>query len=201
MAPPRFDPRPVTLRGNRVLLEPLDERHAADLFAAARDEATWLYMPLPEPESVDDVRAMIRDAVDGTAAGGEVAFAVVLRPEDRAVGSTRFIDLQRPHRGLEIGWTWIGPAWRRTSVNTECKLLLLTHAFEDLGAHRVTFKTDARNETSQRALARLGAVREGTLRRHRVCWDGHVRDSVYFGVTDADWPEVKRRLAAMAAPR
>lgn len=189
-----FDPKPVTLEGTHVRLEPLAPKHAADLLAAGGDDETWLYMPIPALKSIEDALAMIRDAEEETRAGREVAFAIVERASGRAVGSTRFLDLQRPHRALEIGWTWIGPAWRRTPLNTECKALLLRHAFEDLGVHRVTLKTDARNVRSQRAIERLGAVREGVLRRHRVCWDGAVRDTVYYGITDEEWKGVRHRF-------
>ena len=190
MKPP-FDPRPVTLEGVHVCLEPLAPKHAADLLAAGGDDETWLYMPIPALKTIDDALAMIRDAEAEARAGQEVPFAIVERASGRAVGSTRFLDLQRPHRALEIGWTWIGPAWRKTAVNTECKELLLRHAFEDLGAHRVTLKTDARNVRSQGAIERIGAVREGVLRRHRVCWDGTVRDTVYYGITDEEWKRWK----------
>lgn len=198
MVPPRFDPRPVTLAGTHVILEPLALAHAADLFEAGRDPATWRYMPRPALRSVEDTESMIRQALVEADAGREIAFAIVERASRRAIGSTRLLDIQRPHRAIEIGWTWIGPAWRRTPVNTECKLLLLTHLFEDLGAHRVTLKTDARNLESLRAIERIGGVREGVLRRHRVQWDGFVRDSVYYGITDAEWPAVKARLAGLA---
>ena len=142
---------------------------------------------------------MIRQASAGVEAGREIAFAIVDAASGRAVGSTRYLDIERDHRALEIGWTWIGPAWRRTPINTECKLLLLTHAFEALAAHRVTLKTDARNVVSQRAIERIGAVREGVLRRHRVCWDGSIRDTVYYGIIDAEWPAVKARLEGFLA--
>jgi RimJ/RimL family protein N-acetyltransferase len=194
---PDFEPRTTTLRGSHVILEPLTLAHAADLYAAGQDEATWAYMPRPALRSVEDAESMIRQAQVETEAGREAAFAIVSAATGKAVGSTRFLDLQRPHRALEIGWTWIGPPWQRTAINTECKLLLLGYAFEGLGAHRVTLKTDARNVRSQRAIERLGAVREGVLRRHRVCWDGFVRDTVYYGIVDAEWPGVKARLAAM----
>ena len=197
MKPP-FDPRPVTLEGVHVRLEPLASLHASDLLAAGGDDETWLYMPIPALKTIDDALSMIREAEAETRAGTEVPFAIVERASGRAVGSTRFLDLQRPHRALEIGWTWIGRAWRRTAINTECKELLLRHAFEDLGAHRVTLKTDARNVRSQRAIERLGAVREGVLRRHRVCWDGSVRDTVYFGITDEEW---RRGLPLFRSPR
>jgi RimJ/RimL family protein N-acetyltransferase len=144
---------------------------------------------------------MIRQALVETEAGREVAFAIVATPSGQAVGSTRFLDIQRPHRALEIGWTWIGVSWQRTAINTECKLLLLGHAFDTLGAHRVTLKTDARNERSQRAIERIGGIREGVLRKHRVCWDGFVRDTVYYGILDHEWPQVRTRLEKMLAAR
>jgi N-acetyltransferase len=197
MKPP-FDPRPVTLEGTHVRLEPLASQHASDLLTAGGDDETWLYMPIPALKTIEDALAMIREAEAEARAGREVPFAIVERASGQAVGSTRFLDLQRPHRALEIGWTWIGPAWRRTAINTECKELLLRHAFEDLGAHRVTLKTDARNVRSQRAIERLGAVREGVLRRHRVCWDGFVRDTVYYGITDEEW---KRGLTPFRSRR
>jgi RimJ/RimL family protein N-acetyltransferase len=199
MGPPRFDPRPVTLSGTHVRIEPLALSHAADLLACGGDPETWRYMPRPVLLTLDDSEAMIREAIDETEHGREVAFAILERGSGRVVGSTRFLDVQRAHRALEIGWTWLGPAWRRSAVNTECKLLLLTHAFEELCAHRVTLKTDARNVGSQRAIERIGAVREGVLRRHRVCPDGFVRDTVYYGILDREWPEVKVRLEGRLA--
>jgi len=189
-----FDPRPVVLEGEHVRLEPLAPSHAEDLLAAGGDDDTWRYMPIPALKTIDDALAMIRAAEAEMREGREVAFAIVERASGRAIGSTRYLDLQREHRGLEIGWTWIGPAWRRTPVNTECKELLLRHAFEDLGAYRVTFKTDARNLRSQRAIERIGGVREGVLRRHRVCWDGSMRDSVYYGILDSEWENRVRPL-------
>lgn len=196
-----FDPRPVTLEGTHVRLEPLSPRHAADLLAAGSEAETWRYMPRPALVDLDDALGMIELATREAEAGREVPFAIVERAASRAVGSTRYLDLQRPHRALEIGWTWIDPRWRRSPLNTESKLLLLRHAFEDLGAHRVTLKTDARNERSRVAIERLGALREGVLRRHRVCWDGSVRDSVYYGIVDAEWPAARARLEERLARR
>ena len=198
MPVPPFDPRPIVLRGRHVTLEPLAEDHAAGLLEACADDETWAYLPRPRPRSLDEVREMIRDAA---LEGDAIAFAIVPAMTGIASGSTRYLDIDRVHRTLEIGWTWIGPAWQRTAVNTECKLLLLAHAFDDLGAHRVTLKTDGRNVRSQRAIERIGALREGVLRRHRICWDGHVRDTVYFGVTDLDWPRVREGLLAKLASR
>lgn len=190
---------PPKLIGRYVVIEPLALDHAPDLFAAGSDDETWLYMPLPALRSREDAESMIRQALAETESGREAAFAIVDPGSGRAIGSTRYLDIQPEHRTIEIGWTWIGPAWRRTPVNTECKLLLLTHAFEVFGAQRVTLKTDARNVRSQRAIERIGGVREGVLRKHRICWDGSVRDTVYYGITDAEWPAVKERLSARLA--
>jgi RimJ/RimL family protein N-acetyltransferase len=201
MSRPRFDPRPATLEGVHAVVAPLHRRHAADLFAAGHDEDTWAHMPRPALRSVEDAESMIRQALTDAEAGGEVAFAILEAASGRAVGSTRFLDIQRAHRALEIGWTWIGEPWRRTAINTECKLLLLGYAFDGHGAHRVTLKTDARNVRSQRAIERIGGVREGVLRRHRICWDGSIRDSVYYGIVDGEWPHVKTRLEGMLAQR
>jgi RimJ/RimL family protein N-acetyltransferase len=191
-----MDPRPIVLEGRVVRLEPLRLEHAEDLAAVACDEDIWRYMPLRTPRSVGDVRVMIEDALTRAGDGSEVPFATVVRESGRAVGSTRYIDIRRAHRGLEIGWTWIGREWQRTAVNTECKLLMLEHAFEALGAVRVQLKTDARNVRSQRAIERIGAQREGVLRAHMILPDGFVRDSVMYGITADEWPRVKTALIA-----
>jgi len=192
-----MDPRPVVLEGDVVRLEPLAQTHAADLFAVLDDEI-WRFMPSAVARTIADVRAMIDEAIAASRAGTEVPFAIVLRATGRAVGSTRYIDIRRAHRGLEIGWTWIGREWQRTAVNSECKRLLLEHAFETLGALRVQLKTDARNTRSQRAIERLGAKREGVLRAHMVLADDFVRDSVMYSVIAAEWPSVKERLVRSA---
>ena len=189
-----FDPGPVTLEGVHVRLEPLARRHAGDLFEVGTDESIWAYMPRPVLKSVQDTQTMIGQALEVAAGGTQIPFAIIDRRSGRAVGSTRYLDIRRPDRGIEIGWTWLGAAFQRTALNTEGKLLLLTHAFEDQGAVRVQLKTDLRNERSQRAIERLGAVREGVLRKHIILWDGFIRDTVYYSILDSEWPEVKRRL-------
>ncbi len=117
---------------------------------------------------------------------------------NKVVGSTRYLNIRPSHRGLEIGWTWLGSEWQRTAINTQAKLLLLTHAFERLGCVRVEFKADARNERSQRALERIGAVREGVLRNHMIVQSNYIRDSVYFSVIDTQWLAVKERLIELS---
>ncbi len=186
-----------TLEGNHVRLEPLAARHVPELVQAVQDPEVWRYLgAIPHPRTSEDMQRFVAIALAARDQGTELPFAIVERAGGRAVGSTRYMDIRAAHRGLEIGWTWIAPAFQRTAVNTECKLLLLTHAFESLGCLRVQLKTDLRNLRSQAAIERLGAVKEGVLRRHIVYHDGYVRDSVLYSITDAEWPALKPRLAA-----
>ncbi|MEZ6318558.1 MAG: GNAT family protein [Phycisphaerales bacterium] len=194
---------PVTLQGPHVRLEPLTRAHAPDLLAAA-DPATFAHMPL-HPETWD--AAGFDAYVDALIASPAIVpFATIDARTNKAVGSTSFYDLRPDHRGISIGYTWVAPAARGSPINPAAKLLMMTHAFETPifpagPAIRVQLKTDARNERSQRAMARLGFTREGTLRHHMVLPDGRLRDSVIFSVTSADWPAVKARLHdAIAAP-
>jgi N-acetyltransferase len=189
-----MDPTPLVLAGSVVRIEPLTERHAPDLLTAADDPNIWTYLPAYQPKSLGDMQAWISDALSCAAGGEQIPFAIVMLTNERAVGSTRFLEIRRDARALEIGWTWLATPVQRSAVNTECKLLLLRHAFEALGALRVQFKTDRRNLRSQRAIERLGAVKEGTLRKHRINHDGFVRDSVYYSIVDDEWPTVKARL-------
>ena len=189
-----MNPTLVVLEGDAVRIEPLQRRHANDLLAAAADPAIWRYLPAPQPRSVEQVVAWIDEARELASTGDQLPFAIVDAPAGRAVGSTRYLEIHPAWRTLEIGWTWLAASAQRTRVNTECKYLLLRHAFEKLGALRVQFKTDSRNLQSQRALERLGAVREGVLRKQRINYDGYVRDSVYYSILDEEWPAVKARL-------
>ena len=191
------NPGPVVLQGSHVRLEPLTERHAAGLTAIGIDEDIWRHMPYGQITSGEDIRGWIRALQALAAQGTDIPFAVIHLASGRVAGATRFMDLRREHRGLEIGGTWYGAEFRRTVVNTECKYLLLKHAFEAMGCIRVQFKTDLRNERSQRAIERIGAVREGVLRNHMILPDGHVRHSVYFSVLDSEWPAVKLKLEHM----
>ncbi len=185
--------QPITLTGRLVRLEPLAEAHILDLVAVGLDERLWQYLSLgpirTEPEMYDYVKTLLerRDK------GFEFPFAVRLLTANKAIGVTRYMDIQREHHTLEIG-TWYGLAYQRTGVNTESKYLLLQHAFERLNCIRVTLKTDILNVHSQRAIERLGAVKEGTLRNHMLRRDGTKRDSVMYSIIDLDWPRVKALL-------
>ncbi len=192
-----FDPQPVTLTGELVRLEPLGPQHAADLYAVGAEDLIWRYAARPALRSLPDTRDWISDCLAEVAGGAEVRFAVVHQPTGKAVGSTAYIDIIRQHRTLEIGMTWYGIAWQRTGVNTECKYLLMRHAFEHLQARRVSLKSDSRNHRSRRAILRLGAVEEGTLRNHRIARDGVDRHTVYYSVIDTEWPAVKERLEGL----
>lgn len=194
-----FNPQPVLLEGRHVRLEPLTPAHAPGLFAAAVPEV-FRYLIIPPFGTVADAERYIADALAAQAAGTEVAFATVRRSDNRVVGTTRFLDIRRPHRGLEIGWTWITPAAQRTVVNTEAKYLQLRHAFEALGALRVQLKTDANNARSRAAIGRLGAQFEGILRKQMLRpYDGYQRDTAMFSIIDAEWPAVKAGLEAKLA--
>lgn len=187
----------VTLDGTYVRLEPLRDKHVDELMAAADgDFVAWRWMPRPAPSTRDDMRALIDGAARQHAAGDRIAWAVVEQVGGRAIGSTSFLDIDPDNRRVEIGWTWYGRRWWSGPVNPECKLLLMTRAFDVLGARRVAFKTDAANQRSQVAITRLGATREGVLRAHMMRSDGSRRDTVYFSVLDREWPDVRDGLRA-----
>ena len=190
---------PVTLTGRVVRLEPLSEQHAPDLTVAAHDERIWRYMLYAYPEDEEKMLAWVRDILTRQAAGADLAFAVIHLASGRAIGATRYLEIRPPHRSLEVGGTWYATEFQRTAVNSECKYLLLKHAFETLGCIRVQFKADARNLRSLRAIERLGAAREGVLRNHYILADGGFRDSVYYSILDREWPGVKARLEALLA--
>jgi RimJ/RimL family protein N-acetyltransferase len=184
-------PERVALEGTFVRLEPLAEAHRDDLLeAAAQDPATFRYMGADLSVGVSAWDAYLADALRPEF----IAWATVDAATGRAVGSTRFGDIAPEHGRVEIGWTWIAPSHQRSATNTEAKLLQLTYAFEELGATRVALKTDGRNLRSQAAIERLGAQREGALRRHIRMPDGFIRDTVYFSILDDEWPAVKARL-------
>jgi RimJ/RimL family protein N-acetyltransferase len=185
---------PVTLTGAHVTLEPAAERHLPDLLAAAQDDLVWAWLLWPRPKTEADVAAIL----DGERRIA-LPFAQVEAGTGRAVGITTYRDIDAQHRALEIGGTWLGRPWWRTAINTEAKLLLLRHAFESLRANRVALKTDIRNERSQAAIERLGAVREGVLRHQYIRPDGSLRDTVIYSIVPDEWPHVRARRGARLA--
>jgi RimJ/RimL family protein N-acetyltransferase len=187
---------PVTLEGVHVRLEPLSLVHHEALSRVGLDGDLWRLSPTVV-ESAEDMRRYIEAALQAQADGTALPFAIVERGSGTVVGSTRYGNIDRPHRRVEIGWTWIGHPWQRTAINTECKYLLLRYAFETLGCIRVEFKTDVLNERSRQAILRIGAKEEGIFRNHMVTPTGRVRDSVYFSIVDREWPAVKARLEEM----
>jgi RimJ/RimL family protein N-acetyltransferase len=189
-----MDIGPITLEGRWVRLEPLAAHHAADLAEAAQDDEIWRYMPAVL-KTEEDIRDWIAAAQAQQATGTQLPFAIVDRATGRAIGSTRYLNIVPADRGLEIGWTWLAREARRTAINTECKFLLLRHAFEPLGCIRVQLKTDRRNERSRRAIERIGGQLEGILRNHMILHYG-LRDSAFYSIIDTEWPEVKERLVS-----
>jgi len=187
---------PVTLSGSLVTLEPLQDRHAADLLAAAAHDEVWTYLDEPTPVKIEQVQALIADAKDERRRGARLAFAMVDKASGTAVGSTSYIDIRPQDRGLEIGWVWSGPSVWGTGINAEAFYLLLRHAFDDQDVIRVALKTDRRNLRSQRAIEALGASREGLWRNHRILSTGNYRDTVYYSVIDAEWPTIRSPLEA-----
>ena len=185
----------VVLAGTYVTLEPIEERHAPGLFAAMQDEEVCRYLTWPPPTRLEETLTLIREAREAMARNQSIVFAQVWNETGRAIGSTRLLDVRPADRQVEIGATFLARSHWRTPANTESKLLFLTHCFERLGCVRVALKTDGRNVRSQEAIARLGAVREGTLRRHMLV-RGYQRDTVYFSILDDEWPAVKARLEA-----
>ncbi len=187
---------PLVLTGMAVRLEPLSEAHLPDLAAVGLDDALWQYMLYGEMRTEAQLRAWVREMLRRQAVGADLPFAVIWLATGRAIGCTRYLEMRPEHRSLEIGGTWYGAAYQGTAANPESKYLLLRHAFETLGCLRVQFKTDARNVHSQRALERLGVVKEGLLRHHLITPSGFVRSSIYYSLLAAEWPPVKARLEA-----
>jgi RimJ/RimL family protein N-acetyltransferase len=186
---------PVTLEGSVVRLEPIRREHADMFWEVAKDALDDIFRWIPyRMQTREDFHNLIEKIFDEQEHGQSVAFATVERGSGRVIGSTRFMNIDRANRRVEIGSTWIAPAGQRTAVNIEAKYLMLQHAFEELKCIRVELKTDVLNQRSRNAILRLGAKEEGTLRSHGITWTGRVRDSIYFSILDTEWPGVKARL-------
>ena len=194
----RMEISPVVLEGAQIRLEPLREDHVAALVAGSVGHGLFRYYPYAL-EGEDELRAYLAAGLAGLEAGTALPFATVARESGAVIGSTSFLAIDRTHRRLEIGATWLMPGAQRTAANTEAKYLQLRHCFEQLGCIRVEFKTDERNARSRAALARIGAQQEGIFRAHMRMPDGFLRNSVWFSVIASDWPDVKRKLEGLLA--
>jgi N-acetyltransferase len=189
---------PVTLEGRHVRLEPLALAHAPALWEAARAPELWRFT-LTRIATREDLDRYVADALADAARGTSLPLATIDRASGRVAGSTRFLNASARDLRLEIGYTFVAPAFQRTALNTEAKLLMLRHAFEALGCVRVEFRASAHNAPSRAALRRIGAVEEGVLRRQARLPDGTWRDTAISSVLDREWPEVRPRLEAMLA--
>jgi len=186
---------PISLEGRHVRLEPLRSEHASMLWEVAKDHLTEMFQWIPyRLETLEDFQEFSRQVLEEQKRGVSLPFATFERAGNGIAGTTRFMNMDLANRKVEIGSTWIAPPWQRTVVNTEAKYLMLRHAFEAWKCLRVEFKTDALNLQSRKAILRLGAKEEGTLRKHMLTWNGRQRDSVYFSILDTEWPEVKAKL-------
>jgi RimJ/RimL family protein N-acetyltransferase len=194
-----FNLTPLVLQGRVARLEPLDLQHSAGLLQVGKTPSIWEHMLYGQIDSLEKIQAFVQDLLQRQQRGTDLPFTVIHLPSGRIAGCTRYMDIQPHNRALEIGGTWYGLEFQRTALNTEAKFLLLEHAFEHLGAVRVQLKTDVNNLRSQRAIKRLGAVREGVLREHMLRPDGSRRSSVYYSILDHEWPIVRERLLGYLA--
>jgi RimJ/RimL family protein N-acetyltransferase len=191
---------PVVLEGQHVRLEPLAKEHLAGLARVGLDEELWRWIPVPV-RTAEELAEYIETALEEQKRGVSLPFALIEKATGRAIGSTRYGNIDRTHHRVEIGWTWVAREWQRSAVNTEAKYLLLRHAFETLGCIRVELKTDSLNEKSRAAILRIGAKEEGIFRNHMITSSGRLRHSVYFSIVDSEWPAVKARLESLLSAR
>lgn len=189
--------KPVVLTGKYVRLEPMTIAHAPALAEIGIGQTFWDFMLYGNINTVEDMHNWVLDILSRAEKGTDLPFVAIHLASGRVAGATRYLNIMPKDRGLEIGGTWYGTEFQRTAVNTECKYLLMQHAFEMLGCIRVQLKTDSRNERSQKAIERIGAVKEGVLRNHMILPDGRFRHSVFYSVLDTEWPDVKKRLEEM----
>ena len=185
--------QPITLEGTHVRLAPLSMAHHSQLCEVGLDDELWK-LTMTVTRTLEDMKTYIETALKWQEEGTSLPFAIIEKASGKAIGSTRYANVDKANRRLEIGWTWVARKWQRTPVNTEAKYLLLKHAFETLGCIRVEFKTDSLNQKSRDALVRIGAKEEGILRNHMITPDGRFRHSVYYSIIDSEWPNVKALL-------
>ncbi|GIP32704.1 GNAT family N-acetyltransferase [Paenibacillus sp. J2TS4] len=183
----------IILTGSRVKLMPLDLSHVAPLFSAGQDPNIWTYLP-HNVRTLNDMEVLVQEALKEKESGIQYPFTVIDLQSNRIIGSTRLLNLSESNRNVEIGWTWYSSAVWRTCVNTECKYLLLQYCFEELNLVRVQFKADVRNERSNKAINRIGAVHEGTMRLDRILPDGYIRSSNLYSIINTEWNSIKHKF-------
>jgi N-acetyltransferase len=187
---------PVLLEGHHIRLEPLSLDHLPGLLAVGLDPALWRWT-LNKVNTPADLERYVDTALAEQRAGSSLPFATVLQATGQVIGSTRFGNISLPNKRVEIGWTWIARPWQRSGANTEAKLLMLAHAFDVLGCARVELKTNVLNRQSRDAMLRIGCVEEGVLRQHAIADDGTTRDTIYYSILRAEWPDVRERLEGL----
>ena len=191
-----INPTPTTLLGRHARLEPLSLDHIAGLFAIGQEAGVWRWMIRGPFVDLADCREWVAAANQAQQSAGHVPFAIIAAESGQVAGCTRYFNVSVADRGLEIGHTWLGSAFQRTGINTECKWLLLRHAFEELKCARVQLKTDALNERSRAAIERIGAKFEGILRKYQLTQGGRIRDTAMYSITDEEWPAVRENFRA-----
>lgn len=185
----------MVLQGRRITLEPLEKRHFEQFHSILNGQIwKWYSVQVRTDEELDD---FLSQRLEEQAEGRSLCFAIRDNASERLIGSSCFLNIDRPNRRVEIGSTWFGIDWQRTYANTEAKFLMLSHAFEKLFCICVQFQTDVFNEKSRKALERIGARCEGILRSHRICQDGRIRDSIFYSIIEPEWPPVRERLRQM----
>ena len=189
--------KPVVLNGEYVRLVPMTEEHITALAEIGVGLDFWDFMVYGRMDTEQDMRDWVRDILSRSEKGTDLPFVAIHLESGRVAGATRYLNIMPNDRGLEVGGTWYGLDFQRTAVNTECKYLLLTHAFESLGCIRVQIKTDSLNLRSQKAIERIGAVKEGVLRNHMILPNERIRHSVFYSILDSEWLGVKKNLEEM----
>lgn len=189
-------PHPTVLSGELVELRPLKHEHFAELDALAKEPRIWEFYTV-NGGNTESLTKSLQGGLDDRDKGTQYPFVIYHKAHNQLIGSTRFIDIQPLHNKLEIGWTWLHPDYWASAVNFECKLLLLTFAFESLGVYRMQFKVDVLNMRSRKAVEKIGGIAEGILRNDMVRENGTKRDSVYFSIIESEWPETKKRITAL----
>lgn len=184
------------LVGNNVRIIPMEIHHTEELYTVVHDSMIWTHLPMTIT-SINDMELLVERALENKKSGTEFPFVVINRKNNQMIGSTRFLNISIPSKNLEIGWTWYTPTVWGTHLNTECKYLLLQYCFETLNLIRVQFKTDNLNVRSQKAIEKIGGVREGVLRNHMIREDGTFRHSVFYSIIESEWMSVKEKLETL----